>query len=157
MTRKFKFLMFTLMILGQVIVYRYFHQLHLNLDFLYLILVYYTVNTTFYKSIAAASIIGLITDYLSGGVMGVFGFSRTLAAFLLNDFSRRIDLKNNLFVFLLIAVSMAFSNGVAYIFFYIISGEPFNISLVVYQPLLTGLVGVVTVTFTKSRTYLDVY
>lgn len=149
--------MLALMILGQIIVYRYIHQLRMNLDFLYLILVYYTVSTTFYKSIAAASVIGLITDFLSGGVMGVFGFSRTLSAFLLNEFSRRIDLKNNLFVFLLIAVSLAFSNGVAYVFFYFISGEPFNMNLVVYQPLLTGLVGVIIVAFTKSRTYLDVY
>ncbi len=157
MTRKYKFLMLTLMILGQILIYRYVHQLRMNLDFLYLILVYYTINSTFYKSIAAASIIGLITDYLSGGVMGVFGFSRTLAAFLLNEISKRIDLKNNIFVFLLIAVSLIFSNGVANFFFYFISGEPFNLNLVVYQPLLTGLVGVIIVAFSKSRTYLDVY
>jgi rod shape-determining protein MreD len=157
MNRKFKVVVFFLLILGEVILHRYVHQLNLPLDFLYLIMVYICVMSGFYKSIATACVVGLITDYFSGGVMGVFGFSRVISAFLLNEMSRRIDLKNNIFVFLMISISLSISNIIANVFLYFILGFSFNLSLILYQPILTGLLGLAIVSSTKAKMYLDVY
>ena len=67
-------------------------------------------------TILSAAFIGLCSDYLSGGVMGVFSFSRTLAAYFLNVLARFLDLKKNIFIFLLILVSLFLSNLVAFVF-----------------------------------------
>lgn len=157
MNRKFKFLIFILLILGEIIINKYIHQLRLNLDFLFLILVYVSVKSGFIKCMVVASIIGLITDYFCMNVIGVFGFSRTFAAFLLYELSRRIDLKNNLFVFLLIFVSLSLSNVIANTFFSIILRFDFDLRLIVVQPFLTGLLGVLIIGWTKTKRYLDVY
>lgn len=157
MNRRFKVIVFVLLVLGQIVIHRYVHQLELNLDLFYLILVYISVTGGFYKSLITGMVVGLITDYLSMNVLGVFGFSRTFAAYLLNELSGGIDLRNNVFVFLLIAVSLALSNAVANIFFHLIFGSGFNLGLILYQPLLTALVGLITAGTEKAKKYLDVY
>jgi hypothetical protein len=103
------------------------------------------------------TVIGLITDYFCMNVMGVFGFSRTLAVFLLFQLSRRIDLNNNLFVFFLVFISLSVSNVIANTFFIIILNFDFNVRLILVQPFLTGLMGVVIAGSTKAKRYLDVY
>jgi len=157
MNRKFKILLFSLLVLGQIIIHRYIRQLNLNLDLLYLILVYIAVKSGFYKTLLSATIIGLVTDYLSGNIFGVFGFSRTIAAYFLNEMSMRIDLKSNLFVFMIISLSLAFSNLIAGLFFYFILEYSFQLNLIVIQPLLTGLVGLIIVLSSKAKKNLDVY
>ena len=157
MNRKFKFIMLALLVFGQIVIHRYVHQFNLNLDLLFLLLVYVSVKSGFYKSVFTATAIGLVTDYLSGNVLGVFGFSRTVSAFMLNEISMRIDLKSNLFVFMLITISLAVSNLIANIFFYFIRGFPLSPELLLYQPLLTGLLGLLIVSPARTRQYLDVY
>jgi len=157
MKNKFKIIILVFLVLGQIIIYRYAHPLKLNLDLFYLIMVYISVMSGFYKSIATGFAIGLITDYFSGNIMGVFGFSRTISAFFLNEISRRIDLKNNLFVFLMISVSLAFSNFISNVFLYYILGFSFNIGLLIYQPISTGLIGLLISSSKKAKEYMDVY
>jgi rod shape-determining protein MreD len=157
MNRKFKLIAFILIVLAQIIINLYIHDLKLNLDLIYLILVFVAVKSNFIKSIVVATTIGLITDYLTGGVLGVFGFSRTIAAFVLNEISMRIDLKNNFFVFLMLSLSLAFSNLIANLFFYFIFGFGIQLSLVVYQPLFTALVGLLIVSSTKAKKNFDLY
>ena len=157
MNRRFKFLIFTLLILGEIIINQYIRQLKLNLDLLYLILVYISIKSGFIKCMAAGTVTGLITDYFSMNVMGVFGFSRTLAAFLLHESSRRIDLKSNFFVFLLIFVSLILSNAIANIFFLVILGMELSWRLILLQPFLTALLGILIVSSNKVKRYLDVY
>ena len=53
-----------------------------------MIIFYISIKSGFMKSVISASLIGLVSDYLSGGVIGVFSFSRTLAAYLLNMIAR---------------------------------------------------------------------
>lgn len=151
-----KIVLMLLLFLLQIIFNRYVDFLRLNLDLLFLILVFISIKSSFGKSIVAGTVIGLITDFFSVNIMGVFGFSRTLAAYLLNELSRRIDLKNNILVFLLVAISLATSNVIANIFFFFILGFQFNISLLLYQPLLTGLFGIMTLSV-LPRKYIDVY
>jgi rod shape-determining protein MreD len=155
--RRFKVLIFILLVLVQILIHRYADRLQVNVDLIYLILVYMCIKGGFYKSLAAGTVTGLITDYLSGNVMGVFGFSRTFSAFLLNELSRRIDLKNNVFVFLLVGFSMALSNAIANVFFHFILGVGLNLNMVVYQPLLTGLAAVIITGSQKAKRYLDIY
>lgn len=157
MNRRAKIILFLLLIGLQVLSLRYRDILKFNLDFLYLILVYVALKSGFLKTILSATTIGLITDYFSMQVMGVFGFSRTVTGYLLNEISRHIDLKNKALVFLLISVSLFFSNLIANLFFYFISGFPIQFGLILYQPLATGLLGVLIIVPRKIRQYLDVY
>lgn len=157
MNRKFKLLIFILLILGEIIINKYIHQLRLNLDLLFLILVYISLNSGFIKCIMVGTVIGLITDYFCMNVMGVFGFSRTLAVFLLFELSRRIDLNNNFFVFLLVFISLSISNVIANIFFTIILNFDFSMRLILVQPLFTGMMAVLIAGSSKAKRYLDVY
>jgi rod shape-determining protein MreD len=157
MNRKFRFLIFILLILGEIIINKYINQLRLNLDLLYLILVYISINSGFIKCIMVGTVIGLITDYFCMNVIGVFGFSRTFAVFLLFELSRRIDLKNNFFVFFLVFISLSVSNVIANTFFTIILNFDFSLRLILVQPFLTGLAGVLIASLSKAKRYLDVY
>jgi rod shape-determining protein MreD len=157
MNRKIKIGLFILLIGLQVLSHRYRGMLKFNLDLLHLILVYIAIRSGFMKTIFSAMAIGLVTDYFSMQVMGVFGFSRTITGYLLNEISRHIDLKNNVLVFLLISVSLCFSNLIANLFFHFILGFPFQLSLILYQPLSTGLLGVLLIAPRKMKQYLDVY
>lgn len=157
MNRKVRIGIFVTLILLQIIVQKYMDILKVSLDLLYLIVVYISVKSGFFKTVFTATTIGLVTDYFSMQVMGVFGFSRTIIGFLLNDTSRHIDLKNSMFVFLLIAISLSLSNTISNVFFYFIRGIAFNLNLILYQPLLTGLTGVLILAVPKVKRYLDVY
>lgn len=157
MNRKIKIGLFIILIGIHVLGQRYGTILKFNLDLLYLILVYIAVKTGYLKAIFSAAAIGLITDYYSMQVMGVFGFSRTISGYLLNVISPHIDLKNNMLVFLLISVSLFISNLVANLFFHFISGFPFQLNLILYQPLFTGLIGILIAGSRKAKQYLDVY
>jgi rod shape-determining protein MreD len=157
MKRKFKFLIFILLILGEIIINKYVHQFRLNLDLLYLILVYISIKSGFIKCIIMGTVIGLITDYFCTNVMGVFGFSRTLAVFLLFELSRRIDPNNNFLVFLLVFISLSVSNVIANTFFTIILNFDFSLRLILVQPFLTGLVCLLIASSSKAKRYLDVY
>ncbi len=157
MNRKFRIGIFVVLIILQIVIYRYDNILKINVDFLYLILVYISVKSGFFKTILSATMIGLVTDYFSMNVMGVFGFSRTVAAYLLNEIFRHIDLKNSLLVFLLIAISLFISNLIANIFFYIILGVKLSPNLILFQPIYTGLVGAFILIPSKMKEYLDVY
>jgi rod shape-determining protein MreD len=157
MNRKVRLGIFVVLVLLQIVVQKYMDILKVSLDLLYLVLVYISVKSGFFKTVFSATAVGLVTDYFSMQVMGVFGFSRTIIAFLLNDTSRHIDLKNRLLVFLLISLSLSISNALSNVFFYFIRGVPFNLNLILYQPLLTGLAGVLILSIPKVRRYLDVY
>lgn len=157
MEKKYKFIIFALLILGQIVSHRYARGLNITPDFLFLIIVYICVKSGYLKSIFVASAIGLITDFLSGNILGVFGFSRTIAGYLLNEVSMRIDLKNNMFVFLMIFISLSLSNLVASLFFYFIRGFPLDAALIFYQPFFTGLLGLLFVISSTAKKYLDVY
>jgi rod shape-determining protein MreD len=151
MNNRFRNIFFVLMLVGQVVIAKYYKSWRLNVDLLYLVVFYISTKSGFMKSVISASLIGLCSDYLSGGIMGVFSFSRTLAAYLLNTIARFLDLKKNIFVFLLIL-----SNVVAYVFYALIFKYTITASLLIYQPLLTAFVGTVILGFKKVKSLLDV-
>jgi rod shape-determining protein MreD len=156
MNNRFRNLFFVLMLIGQVVIAKYYQSWRLNVDLLYLVVFYIASKSGFMTSVISASLIGLCSDYLSGGIMGVFSFSRTLAAYLLNTIARFLDLKKNIFVFLLILLSLFLSNVVAYLFYALIFKYTITASLLIYQPLFTALIGTVILGLRKVKSLLDV-
>jgi rod shape-determining protein MreD len=156
MNNRFRNAFLIVMLIGQVAIARYYQSLRFNVDLLYIIVFYISIKSGFMKSIISASLIGLCSDYLSGGVMGVFSFSRTLAAYFLNTLARFVDLKNNFFIFLLIFLSLLLSNLVAFVFYAFIFKYKITASLLIYQPLFTAIIGTFMLGLKKVKSLLDV-
>jgi len=156
MNNRYRNIFFLALLVGQVAISRHYQSLRSNLDLLYLIIFCISIKSGFMTSIVSASLIGLVSDYLSGGIIGVFSFSRTLAAYFLNIIARFVDLKNNFFIFLLIFISLFLSNAVAFIFFVLIFKYKVTVSLLVYQPFATALCGTIFLGFKKVKSLLDV-
>jgi rod shape-determining protein MreD len=156
MNDRFRNAFLILLLIGQIAIARYYQSLRFNVDLLYIIVFYVSIKSGFMKSIISASLIGLCSDYLSGGVMGVFSFSRTLAAYFLNTLARFVDLKNNFFIFLLIFISLLLSNSVAFVFYALIFKYKVTASLLIYQPLFTAIVGTLILGLKKVKSLLDV-
>lgn len=156
MNSRFRAVLFALLAVGQVAVCRYSYQWRFSVDLLYLIVFFIAIRSRYLPSVLSAALIGFAGDVISGGVMGVFSFARTLAAFLLNSLARYLDLKKNVFVFLLIQVSLFLSNLVAFLFLVLIFRYRITVSLLVFQPLATALAGTLIVGSRKAKALLDV-
>lgn len=156
MNSRFRTILFILLAVGQLAVAHYHPALRFSIDLLYLIIFFIAIRSRFMPAILSAALIGFAGDYLSGGIIGVFSFSRTLAAFLLNTLARFLDLKKNVFVFLLIHLSLFLSNLAAYIFLVLIFRYRIAASLLVVQPLATALAGTVILGSKKVKSLLDV-
>jgi rod shape-determining protein MreD len=156
MNNRFRNVFIMAMIIGQIAIAKYYQSLRFNVDLLYLIIFYISIKSGFMKSIVSASLIGLCSDYLSGGVIGVFSFSRTLAAYFLNVSARFLDLKKKMFIFLLIFISLLLSNIVAFVFYALIFKYKITASLLLYQPLFTAIIGTVLLGLKKVKSLLDV-
>jgi rod shape-determining protein MreD len=105
----------------------------------------------------SGTLIGLLTDCLVDGTLGIYGFSRTLSAFLVNEFSKYVDLKKTIFKFFIIAVSLSLSNGVALFFLSFINSVDFNMNMIVYQPVMTAMIGIFIIYWKTFREKLNVY
>jgi len=156
MNNRFRYGLFVLLLIGQIAISKYFQSLRFNIDLLFLVVFFIATQSRFMSSVIGASLIGLCSDYLSGGVMGVFSFSRTLAAYFLNSIARFVDLKNNFFVFLLIFTSLFLSNCVAFIFYALIFKYTITASLLIYQPFFTAIAGTIILGLKKVKSLLDV-
>jgi len=156
MNKRFRNVLFVLLVVGQIAVARYYHSWRFNVDLLYLIIFYIAIKSGFMSSVLSAALIGLCSDYLSGGIIGVFSFSRTLAAYFLNSLARFLDLKKNVFVFLLIFISLFLSNLLAFVFYILIFNLQITASLLFYQPLSTAIIGTFLLGFKKAKSLLDV-
>ena len=156
MNNRFRNILLVVLIVGQIAIARHYHSWRFNVDLLYLIIFYIAIKSGFISSVLSAAFIGLCADYLSGGVMGVFSFSRTLAAYFLNTLARFLDLKKNVFIFLLIFTSLFFSNLLAFLFYVLIFNLKITASLLVFQPLYTAIIGTIILGFEKVKSLLDV-
>lgn len=157
MNRKTILLLFIFLATAQILIYRYIDILKINIDLLFLILVYISIKSSFLKNILSASVIGLVTDFFSGNIPGVFGFSRTVAAYLISEYAKYFDLDKFHFRFFLILLPLLISNLIANTFFYFILNTPISLNLVLYSPLVTGLVGMVISAPKRMKESLDVY
>jgi rod shape-determining protein MreD len=156
MNKGFRNIFFIALIVGQFAIARYYQPLRFNIDLLYLIIFYIAIKSGFMPTVLSAAFIGFCSDYLSGGVMGVFSFSRTLAAYFLNALSRFLDLKKNVFVFLLILISLFLSNLAALVFHVLVFHMRLTASLLLFQPLSTAIVGTILLGSRRVKSMLDV-
>lgn len=156
MNSRFRAVLFALLAVGQVAVCRYYYQWRFSVDLLYLIVFFIAIRSRYLPSVLSAALIGFAGDILSGGVLGVFSFARTLAAFLLNTLARFLDLKKNVFVFLLILISLFLSNLVAFLFLVLIFRYRITANLLLFQPLATALAGTLIIGSRKAKALLDV-
>lgn len=156
MSRSFRNILFIVLVTGQIAIARYYQPLRFNVDLLFLVIFLIAIKSEFMPTLLSATFIGFCSDYLSGGVIGVFAFSRTLAAYFLNIMVRFLDLKKNLFVFLLILVSLFFSNLVAFLFYGLIFHFQITASLLIIQPLFTAIVGTIILGTHRAKSLLDV-
>lgn len=157
MSRKLKVILFVLLVSAQLVVCYQYPKMRINVDFIYLIIFYISIRMGFVKAMAAASVLGLLTDYLSMGILGVFSFSRVISSYLLTEGARFIDLRKNVFLFMLILISLLVSNSVAFFFFHFIFKFPISRQLLLIQPLSTSLVGTVMLAFPQVKNTLNVY
>jgi rod shape-determining protein MreD len=156
MSNRFRAFFFLALLAGQIAVSRHYPSLRFSVDLLYLMIFCIAIKAGFVQSMVSASLIGLVSDYLSGGIIGVFSFSRTLAAYFLNMLARFIDLRNNFFLFLLLWISLFLSNLVACGFFVIVFKYKVAASLLLHQPLVTAGIGTVIFGFKKIKSLLNV-
>ncbi len=157
MNRNFKLVFLLLLVVSQILLNRYVDVLKINIDLLYLVLIYVSIKSGTLKTILIACLVGWVTDFFSAGIVGVFGFSRVLVIFLVHEFVRFIDLTKRHFLFLLVSISLALSNFIANAFFHYIAGHSFTLGFLLYQPLLTAFVGMLIVSSPGIRERLDVY
>ncbi len=140
-----------------IFVTRFYPHLVFSPDLLFLILAYSALKTGFFRTCLTASVLGWLTDYLCGGLIGVFGFSRVIAAALLHETAKYVDLKKKGFIFFLLFSSLFLSNGIANLFFHLISKTPFSLSLLLWQPLATAVLGLLLTYWKKINIIWDVF
>jgi len=157
MHRKIRFTLLALLLAGQFLIGRYQPSLQLSVDFIYLIVFYLAIRCGFYKGVLAGMVFGLLTDHFTGGVIGVFSFSRTLAAYLVGNVSRFIDFRKNSFIFIFLWGSLWLSNLVANFLFEVAFRFNFSVQLLLWQPLLTATLGTLLVGTKRAKAVLDVY
>jgi len=156
MNNRWRATLFIVLAVGQFAFARHYYSLRFTIDLLFLVIFFIAIRSGFMTSILSAALIGFCSDYLTGGVMGVFSFSRTLAAFSLNSLARYLDLKKNIFIFLLILFSLFLSNLAAFGFLVLIFQYKITVSLLVFQPLSTALLGTFILGSKKAKSLLDV-
>ena len=156
MNNRFRAVLFVVLAVGQLFVSRHYRALRFDVDLLYLVIFFIAIRSGFLTSVVSAALIGFVSDYLSGGVMGVFSFARTLAAYMLNSLARFLDLKKNVFVFLLLFVSLFLSNLTAFVFHVLVFRMKVATGLLLVQPLATALIGTILMGTRKAKALLDV-
>ncbi len=155
--RRFRFVLVLFLMLLQVLVNLYLNEFNINIDFVFLILVYFASRRNFLSSMIVATIVGWSIDLFNSQILGVFGFSRVVIAFIIFEIIIFIDFKKLSFSFLFIFISLSLSNLIANLFLIMISNYGLSIGMLVYQPLLTGMFAVLLVSSDRIKEAINVY
>jgi|GEM_PF-524931 len=155
---RLRFALGLFLVLMQILVNLYVNELNINIDFIFLILIYnISSRGNFLKSMLMATLIGWSTDILNSQIIGVFGFSRVVIAYAIFEIIVFIDFKRLTFTFLFIFLSLSLSNLVANLFLLFINGYALSAGMLIYQPLLTGMVAVLLVSSNRIKEAINVY
>jgi len=155
--RQFRFTLALFLILMQIIVNLYLNEFNINIDFLFLILIYVSSRGNFLKSLILATILGWTTDLLNSQIIGVFGFSRVVIVYIIFEIIVFIDFKRLSFTFLFIFFALSISNLIASLFLLFINDYGLSVGMIIYQPLLTGMFAVILVNSDRIKEAIDVY
>lgn len=141
----------------QIIVNLYLNEFNINIDFLFLILIYISSKGNFMKSLIIATLLGWTTDLLNSQIIGVFGFSRVVIVYIIFEIIVFIDFKRLSFTFLFIFFALSFSNLIASLFLLFINDYGLSVGMIIYQPLLTGMFAVILVSSDRIKEAINVY
>jgi rod shape-determining protein MreD len=94
-------------------------------DLTLVVVVYFALQRDAVQAVVLGTVAGLLTDALSGGLLGARGFSMTLTAYLLAALVTRVMLDNHLLRIPVIAGAAAF-NTVVYLLLHQFLGQPPN-------------------------------
>ena len=155
--RRLRFTLMLFLILMQILVNLYLNEFSINIDFIFLILIYISSRGNFLKAMVVATIIGWMTDLLNSQIIGVFGFSRVVIAYIIFELIVFIDFKRLTFTFLFIFLSLSLSNLIANLFLLFINNYGLSVGMIIYQPLLTGLLAVLLVSSDRIKEAINVY
>lgn len=145
------------LLLMQIIVNLYLNEFNINIDFIFLILIYTSSRGNFLKLMIIATLVGWMTDLLNSQIIGVFGFSRVVIAYFIFEIIAFIDFKRVTFTFLFIFFSLSLSNLIANLFLLFINNFGISVVMIIYQPLLTGMVAVLFVNSDRIKEAINVY
>jgi len=155
--RRFRLILALFLILMQIAINVYLNEYNINIDFIFLILIFTASRGNFLKSMTIATLVGWATDLLNSHIIGIFGFSRVLIAYIIFEIITIIDFKRLSFTFLFVFFSLCISNFVANLFLLFINNYGLSLGMIVYQPLLTGMFAVLLVSSDKIKETIDVY
>lgn len=141
----------------QILINLYLNEFSINIDFIFLILIYISSRGNFLKAMVVATFIGWMTDLLNSQIIGVFGFSRVLITYIIFELIVFIDFKRLTFTFLFIFLSLSLSNLIANLFLLFINNYGLSVGMIIYQPLLTGLFAVLLVSSDRIKEAINVY
>ena len=155
--RQFRFTLALFLILMQLLVNLYLNEFNINIDFLFLILIYISSRGLFMRSMTAATLLGWTTDLLNSQIIGVFGFSRVVIIYIIFEIIVFIDFKRLSFTFLFIFLSLSISNLIASLFLLFINDYGLSVGMIIYQPLLTGMFAVILMSSDRIKEAINVY
>lgn len=155
--RQFRFTLALFLVLMQILVNLYLNEFNINIDFLFLILIYISSKGNFLKFLIIATLLGWTTDILNSQIIGVFGFSRVVIAYIIFEIIVFIDFKRLSFTFLFIFFALSFSNLIANLFLLFINDYGLSVGMIIYQPLLTGIFAVILVSSDRIKEAINVY
>jgi len=156
--RNFRFALGLFLVLMQILANLHLNELNINIDFIFLILIYYISSRgNFIRAMILATLIGWSTDLLNSQIVGVFGFSRVVIAYAIFEIIVFIDFKRLTFTFLFVFFSLGFSNLIANLFLLFINGYAISPGMVLYQPLLTGMFAVLLISSDRIKEAINVY
>ena len=154
---RIRLLLLFFLITMQVLFNIHLNKLNINIDFIFLILIYVTSRGNFLKTMITATLIGWVTDILSGHIVGVFGFSRVMIAFLIFEIIVFVDFKKLSFTFIFMFLSLSLSNLIANLFLMFINNFGLSPGMLIYQPVLTAMFTVLLVSSDRIKEAVDVY
>ncbi len=155
--KRFRLILAFYLIIMQIAVNVYLNKYNINIDFIFLILIFIASKGNFLKLMTFATLIGWATDLLNSHVIGVFGFSRVLIAYVIFEIIAVIDFKRLSFTFIFVFLSLAISNFVANLFLLFINDYGLSVTMIIYQPLLTGMFAVLLLSSDRIKKTINVY
>ena len=108
-------------------------------DFIYIIIFYISIKLEYKKAIVISTLLGILTDYLSMGILGIFGLSRAISSYFINTITKYFDISKDKFLITIFLISFVLSNFIANIFFVLIIKSKLSLRIIFIIPILTTI------------------
>ncbi len=154
---KIKILLVLILIIIQLYSYRFLSHHKLYFDLFFIFIFYFAYKKSYLQAVAAGFLFGILSDFFSLSYFGVFAFSRSLIAALINVIVNRFDLSNRAIFFLFFSFFLFLSNLIASLFFKFLFGFDINYQMLAFQPLLTAFIGMLLISLRRVRNEFNLY